>query len=148
MSTQTANTADTWTRALARAVAARLVAYRLDGATYEVPSASTPGQCHRVTRVGPRPADWHCDCPAGALGRICQHAAVVAFAAKHGVHAVRPAEHPAVTAATRILADAAEAESFCHCDCGARYAYTDGTLLERLYCPDCRADHPALAGYR
>ena len=145
--THPAPTADAWLRALARARTAKLVAYRLDADTYEVPSVSQPDQSHLVRRTGPRPADWHCECRSGRAAAVCQHMAVAAYAAKHGVHAVRPGvsdQRAAVAEAERILAGC-----FAACgDCGARYAYVDGSLLERLYCPACRAAHPVLAGYR
>lgn len=78
-----------YVRALERATAARLVAYKNDDGSYEVPSVSTPGELHVVRFLGRRWYDCSCTCRA-ANHAACMHRAVAIFARKHGVSAVRP----------------------------------------------------------
>lgn len=110
-------TRDAYARALVRAAAAKLVAYRTTHeGVYEVPSIST-GTMRTVRVTGRRWTDLSCDCPGG-LHLACVHRAVVVFALKYGVWAKRPpvvipdatdadvAQHEAIMAEVRAMAEA------------------------------------------
>jgi hypothetical protein len=83
---------DKWIRALERAKRGGVVAYKSPHpGVYFCSSASTPGCEHTVVSSGPRWYELECTCPGGRH-EVCMHRAVVAFAKKHHVWAVRPVE--------------------------------------------------------
>ena len=123
-------------RAFARAVAAKLVAYKNADGSYNVPSVSEAGVEHVVRWFGSQWFECSCDC-RGAGHLACQHRAVAIKARQVGAHAVRPeviaARAAAVTEAERIVAcpgflkvhapaPGSNVETFCcsHCDPDAR----------------------------
>lgn len=83
-----------YARAYERAAAAKLVAYKNDDHSYDVPSVSTPGDVHTVTIIGRRWYDLRCTCK-GANHVACTHRAVVVHAIKYHVHAIRPVRQSA-----------------------------------------------------
>jgi hypothetical protein len=81
---------DKWVRALDRARRGGVVAYKsVHPGVYFTTSASTAGAEHTVVSSGPRWYELECTCPGGRH-ETCMHRAVVAFARKHHVWAVRP----------------------------------------------------------
>ena len=74
-----------WIRAFGRAKAEKLIPYRNADGTWTV-------KTYTVTVVGAGWSDLACSCPAGANGRICKHAAVVAKAISAHVLPIRGTE--------------------------------------------------------
>jgi hypothetical protein len=94
---------DRYVAALHRATAAKLVAYRIDANTYEVPSKSSPDTLHTVTFIGPEWYRWTCSCAAGGHD-CCMHRATALYARHHHIGAVRPT-------ALKVEAAVAEAQA-------------------------------------
>ena len=131
--------ADRYVAALKRAQTNRLVAYKLNETTYEVPSASEANRIHTVSVIGPRWFDLHCDC-AGGNHLACQHRAVVVFARKYRIHAARPVTSPAIdvqavinTPAVVAAREAVMAASQTFAD-AARAAWQERMVRERAIC--------------
>lgn len=76
-----------------RAVADKLVAYKINDYTFAVPS-SNGKNLYSVVVSGPRPVDLRCNCPGG-FAPVCKHRATVIAARKHHVFAVKPLDFKA-----------------------------------------------------
>ena len=118
-------------RAFARAVAAKLVAYRNEDGSYSIPSVSEAGLEHTVAWYGTQ--WWECSCTCKGAGHLaCQHRAVAVFSRRHGVHAVRP---------DVVAAAIAEAERIVACPGFLRtHAPAAGSNVETFCCSHCDPD--------
>jgi hypothetical protein len=88
-----------WLRAWQRAVDEKLVPYYVDGTHWAVKD-------YTVTVTGPGWSALACNCPAGRVGRVCKHCAVVAKAIALHVRPVHgTAKADARTARAKRIAD-------------------------------------------